>query len=380
MYSAGCGYVTLKESSVIPMIKNSLTKTDLTLADFSYELPQELIAQTPLYPRDSSRLLVVKRDGTNEHRIFRDITDYLRPEDVLVINDTRVLPARIFGKRVYCAAAARSGDVTSGVGDVELLLLKQRELDTWECLAGPGKRAAVGDILEFGGILKAEVLEIIDGGCRVVHFTTSADTVYEALHKVGVMPLPPYITEKLTDSERYQTVYSRTEGSAAAPTAGLHFTEELLGKITASGTAIAPVLLHVGLGTFRPVKENDIMMHKMHSELITISEKSAKLINERKAAGGRVIAVGTTSCRALESAADDSGILHPMTDDTEIFIYPGYKFKIVDSLITNFHLPESTLLMLVSALAGRERILDVYREAVEMKYRFFSFGDAMIIC
>lgn len=361
------------------MIKNNLTNTDLTLADFSYELPQELIAQTPLYPRDSSRLLVVKRDGTNEHRIFRDITDYLRPEDVLVINDTRVLPARIFGKRIYCAAAARSGDAQSGMGEVELLLLKQRELDTWECLAGPGKRAAVGDILEFGGILRAEVLDIIDGGCRTVHFTSSKGTVYEALHEVGVMPLPPYITEKLTDSERYQTVYSKTEGSAAAPTAGLHFTEELLGKIRDSGTAIAPVLLHVGLGTFRPVKENDIMEHKMHSELITVSEESARIINERKAAGGRVIAVGTTSCRALESAADDSGILHPMRDDTEIFIYPGYKFKIVDSLITNFHLPESTLLMLVSALAGRERMLDVYREAVQMKYRFFSFGDAMLI-
>ncbi len=361
------------------MIKNELTHTDLTLSDFSYDLPEELIAQTPLYPRDSSRLLAVRKDGSNEHRIFRDITDYLRPEDVLVINDTRVLPARIYGKRVFCAAAARSGDTHSGVGDVELLLLKQRELDTWECLAGPGKRAMPGDVLDFGGILKAEVREIIDGGCRVVHFTAENTTVYDALHQVGTMPLPPYITEKLNDQERYQTVYSKTEGSAAAPTAGLHFTDELLDRIRESGTAIAPVLLHVGLGTFRPVKETDIQKHEMHSEFISVSKESADLINERKAAGGRVIAVGTTSCRTLESAADDNGILHPMNDDTGIFIYPGYKFKIVDSLITNFHLPESTLLMLVSALAGRERMLDVYREAVEMRYRFFSFGDAMFI-
>ncbi len=361
------------------MIKNELTHTDLTLSDFSYELPEELIAQTPLYPRDSSRLLVVQRDGTNEHRVFRDITEYLRPEDVLVINDTRVLPARIYGKRIFCAAAARAGDTHSGVGDIELLLLKQRELDTWECLAGPGKRAMIGDILDFGGILKAEVKEIIDGGCRVVRFTADGTTVYDALHRVGTMPLPPYITEKLADQERYQTVYSKVEGSAAAPTAGLHFTDELLDKIRASGTAIAPVLLHVGLGTCSPVKENNIEKHEMHSEFISVSKESADIINERKAAGGRVIAVGTTSCRTLESASDESGILHPMTDDTGIFIYPGYKFKIVDSLITNFHLPESTLLMLVSALAGRERMLNVYREAVEMRYRFFSFGDAMFI-
>lgn len=363
----------------LSMIKNELTHTDLTLSDFSYHLPEELIAQTPLYPRDSSRLLVVRKDGTNEHRIFRDITEYLRPEDVLVINDTRVLPARIYGQRVFCAAAVRSGDTHSGVGDVELLLLKQRELDTWECLAGPGKRAMPGDILDFDGILKAEVREIIEGGCRVVHFTAEGTTVYDALHQVGTMPLPPYITEKLKDQERYQTVYSKTEGSAAAPTAGLHFTDELLERIRESGTAIAPVLLHVGLGTFRPVKETDINKHEMHSEFISVSEESARIINERKAAGGRVIAVGTTSCRTLESAADENGILHPMNDDTGIFIYPGYKFKIVDSLITNFHLPESTLLMLVSALAGRERMLDVYREAVEMRYRFFSFGDAMFI-
>ena len=361
------------------MIKNNLTPTDLNSSDFSYDLPEELIAQTPLYPRDSSRLLVVRKDGSNEHRIFRDITEFIRPEDVLVINDTRVLPARIYGQRVFCAAAARAGDTHSGVGDVELLLLKQRELDTWECLAGPGKRAMPGDILDFGGILKAEVMEIIDGGCRVVHFSAEGTTVYDALHQVGTMPLPPYITEKLSDQERYQTVYSKTEGSAAAPTAGLHFTDELLARIRESGTAIAPVLLHVGLGTFRPVKEQDIQNHEMHSEFISVSEESAKIINERKAAGGRVIAVGTTSCRTLESAADENGILHPMNDDTGIFIYPGYKFKIVDSLITNFHLPESTLLMLVSALAGRERMLDVYREAVEMRYRFFSFGDAMFI-
>jgi len=361
------------------MIKNSLTNTSLTLSDFWYDLPEERIAQTPLYPRDSSRLLVVRRDGGTDHRIFSDITEYLRPEDVLVINDTRVLPARIYGRRAFCAAAERAVDRQTGVGDVELLLLKQRELDTWECLAGPGKRAMPGDVLDFGGILSATVTDIIEGGCRVVKFSAEGTTVYDALHRVGTMPLPPYITEKLEDQERYQTVYSKTEGSAAAPTAGLHFTDELLDRIREMGCAVAPVLLHVGLGTFRPVKETDIMRHEMHSEFISVSPESAAIINERRAAGGRVIAVGTTSCRTLESAADEDGILHPMDDDTGIFIYPGYRFKIVDSLITNFHLPESTLLMLVSALAGRERMLDCYRTAVEMKYRFFSFGDAMFI-
>ena len=361
------------------MIKNELASTNLTLSDFSYDLPEELIAQTPLYLRDSSRLFVVRRDGGYEHRIFRDIAEYLSPKDVLVINDTRVLPARIYGKRVFCAAADRAGDIQSGKGDVELLLLRQRELDTWECLAGPGKRAIPGDVLEFGECLSARISEITEGGCRIVRFSANGCTVYDALHKVGTMPLPPYITEKLKDKERYQTVYSKTEGSAAAPTAGLHFTEELLDRIREKGTAVVPVLLHVGLGTFRPVKESDIQKHKMHSEFFSVSNESAEIINSRREAGGRVIAVGTTSCRVLESASDSSGILHPISDDTGIFIYPGYKFKITDSLITNFHLPESTLLMLVSALAGRERILDAYRTAVEMKYRFFSFGDAMLI-
>ena len=362
------------------MIKNTLTHTDLRLSDFNYDLPEELIAQTPVYPRDSSRLMVLRRDGSLEHRVFSDIIDYLTPKDVLVINDTRVLPARVYGRRVYCAAAERSGNTNAPEGEVELLLLRQITLDRWECLAGPGKRAMPGDKLSFGdGILTAEVEKIGDGGCRVVHFYAASGTVYEALHMVGTMPLPPYITKKLEVSERDQTVYSRVEGSSAAPTAGLHFTDELLDRIREKGTAVAPVLLHVGLGTFRPVKEDDIEKHEMHSEFISVSEESAAVINERRAAGGRVIAVGTTSCRTLESAADDNGILHAMSDDTGIFIYPGYKFKICDALITNFHLPESTLLMLVSALAGRERILDAYRTAVAEKYRFFSFGDAMFI-
>lgn len=362
------------------MIKNTLTHTDLRLSDFNYDLPEELIAQTPVYPRDSSRLMVLRHDGSLEHRVFSDIIDYLSPKDVLVINDTRVLPARIFGRRVFCAAAERSGNTNAPEGEVELLLLRQITLDRWECLAGPGKRAMPGDRLSFGdGLLEAEVEKIGDGGCRVVHFHASAGTVYDALHKVGTMPLPPYITKKLDDSERYQTVYSRVEGSSAAPTAGLHFTDELLERIRAKGTAVVPVLLHVGLGTFRPVKEDDIEKHEMHSEFISVSEESARVINERRAAGGRIIAVGTTSCRTLESAADDDGILHALSDDTGIFIYPGYKFKICDALITNFHLPESTLLMLVSALAGRERILSAYRTAVAERYRFFSFGDAMFI-
>lgn len=366
------------------MIKNNLPETHLTLHDFHYDLPEELIAQTPVYPRDSSRLMVIDREGDGlEHRHFSDIADYIRPEDVLVINETRVIPARVIGIRTH-RMDKQSGQLaeTGSTAPVELLLLKQRENDTWEALAGPGKRAKIGDRLSFGeGLLTAEVLDIIEGGCRVVKFTAGGDAtcVYDALHRVGTMPLPPYITEKLTDGERYQTVYSKEEGSSAAPTAGLHFTEELLSKIRAQGTAIVPVLLHVGLGTFRPVSEENIRDHEMHSEYIYVSEESARMINERKAAGGRVIAVGTTSCRTLESASDDNGILHPVSTDTGIFIYPGYKFKIVDALITNFHLPESTLLMLVSAFAGREKMLSHYETAVKEKYRFFSFGDAMFI-
>jgi len=365
------------------MIRNELSKTDLTLRDFYYDLPEERIAQTPVEPRDSSRLMVIDRKAQGyEHRVFRDILDFIRPEDVLVINDTRVIPARIIGRR--SEKMTPEGRIASdSTAPVELLLLKQRENDVWEALAGPGKRAKVGDIISFGdGVLKAEVQDIIEGGMRVVKMFCDGgeyDSVYAALHALGTMPLPPYITEKLENQERYQTVYSREEGSAAAPTAGLHFTPELLARIREQGTAVVPVLLHVGLGTFRPVKEERIEDHEMHSEFIRVTEEAAAEINERRARGGRVIAVGTTSCRTLESAADENGILHPCSTDTGIFIYPGYKFKITDALITNFHLPESTLLMLVSAFAGRERMLEAYNLAVAEKYRFFSFGDSMII-
>ena len=365
------------------MIKNKLPETDLRLSDFYYDLPEELIAQTPLEVRDSSRLMVIDREkDTVEHKIFRDIIDYIRPEDTLVINDTRVIPARIVGERVVKMTADGPCE-TGGSAPVELLLLKQTENDVWEALAGPGKRARVGDVLSFGdGLLKAEVEAIGDGGVRTVRFTcdkSRSATVYDALHTLGTMPLPPYIKEKLADQERYQTVYSREEGSAAAPTAGLHFTPELLDAVRAKGCAVVPVLLHVGLGTFRPVKEDRIEEHEMHTEYIRVTEEACNIINSRRAAGGRVIAVGTTSCRTLESAADDNGVLHPCSTDTGIFIYPGYRFKIVDALITNFHLPESTLLMLVSAFAGRERMLSAYNTAVSEKYRFFSFGDAMFI-
>lgn len=366
------------------MIKNTLTHTDLRLSDFYYDLPEDRIAQTPVEPRDSSRLMVLHREtGELEHKIFRDIADYVREGDVLVINNTRVIPARIIGHRKYRFDESTGELVeTDSTAPVELLMLKQRENDVWETLAGPGKRAKIGDIIEFGdGVMEAHVTDIIEGGCRVVKMIVKKDcsNVMEALDLLGTMPLPPYITHKLDNPERYQTVYSRYQGSAAAPTAGLHFTTDLLEKIKKKGCAIAPVLLHVGLGTFRPVKEDKIADHEMHSEYIMVSEESAELINSRRAAGGRVIAVGTTSCRVLESAADENGILHPVDTDTGIFIYPGYKFKIVDALITNFHLPESTLLMLVSALAGREQIMKAYKTAVEEKYRFFSFGDAMFI-
>ena len=365
------------------MIKNKLPETDLRLSDFYYDLPEELIAQTPLEVRDSSRLMVIDRErDTVEHKIFRDIIDYIRPEDTLVINDTRVIPARIVGERVVKMTADGPCE-TGGSAPVELLLLKQTENDVWEALAGPGKRARVGDVLSFGdGLLKAEIESIGDGGVRTVRFAcdkSRSATVYDALHTLGTMPLPPYIKEKLADQERYQTVYSREEGSAAAPTAGLHFTPELLDAVRAKGCDVVPVLLHVGLGTFRPVKEDRIEEHEMHTEYIRVTEEACNIINSRRAAGGRVIAVGTTSCRTLESAADDNGVLHPCSTDTGIFIYPGYRFKIVDALITNFHLPESTLLMLVSAFAGRERMLSAYNTAVSEKYRFFSFGDAMFI-
>ncbi len=370
------------------MIQNTLPKTDLTLHDFYYHLPEERIAQTPVEPRDSSRLMVVDRakemtdPARIQHRHFRDILDYLQPEDVLVINDTRVIPARIIGRR-HTRMTPDGPVPAEGSGAVELLLLKQLETDIWEALAGPGKRAKPGDILAFGegDMLLGHVESVGEGGCRRVRLEARGDfeTVYEALHTLGSMPLPPYITEQLKDKERYQTVYAREEGSAAAPTAGLHFTPELLDKIREKGCEIVPVLLHVGLGTFRPVKEEKITDHEMHSEYIHVTEEAAERINARRKNGGRVIAVGTTSCRVLESASDEDGILHPVATDTGIFIYPGYRFKLVDALITNFHLPESTLLMLVSALAGRERILDAYGTAVREAYRFFSFGDAMLI-
>lgn len=367
------------------MIKNKLPDTNLTLSDFHYDLPESYIAQTPVEPRDSSRLMIVDRNapaGKVEHRFFRDIIEYLHPNDVLVVNDTRVLPARIVGHRTYRYTDSGETVPTGSTAPVELLLLRQIENDVWETLAGPGKRAKPGDIISFGDdLLLGHIESIGDSGCRIVRFTVceNCETVYDALHQLGTMPLPPYITERLQDPERYQTVYSREEGSAAAPTAGLHFTSELLDRIRAKGVDVVPVLLHVGLGTFRPVKEEHIEDHEMHSEFIRVSEDAAARINAGRAAGGRIIAVGTTSCRVLESASDDNGILHPVATDTGIFIYPGYRFKMVDALITNFHLPESTLLMLVSALAGRERILAAYEEAVRQKYRFFSFGDAMLI-
>ncbi len=366
------------------MIKNSLPPTDLRLSDFFYNLPEERIAQTPVEPRDSSRLMVVHRaDGSLEHKIFRDIIDYIRPGDTLVVNDTRVIPARIIGHRKLRFDEALGYTVpTESTAPVELLLLRQHEQDVWETLAGPGKRAKPGDVIEFGdGVMEAEVLSVIEGGCRMVRFTVKkdADSIFAALDLLGTMPLPPYITEKLDNPERYQTVYSRHQGSAAAPTAGLHFTPELMEKIREKGCEIVPVLLHVGLGTFRPVKEDKIADHEMHAEYIRVTEEAAETINRRRAAGGRVIAVGTTSCRVLESASDEDGILHAVDTDTGIFIYPGYRFKMVDALITNFHLPESTLLMLVSALSSRELMMKAYETAVEEKYRFFSFGDAMFI-
>lgn len=356
------------------VIVNNKPATELSTHDFYYDLPQELIAQHPAEVRDASRLMVINRDdGCIEHRHFHDIIDYLRPTDTLVINDSRVIPARLYGHAEGRPDAA-----------IELLLLRQRGNDIWETLVRPGKRARLGARMVFGdGKLTAEVTDIVEEGNRLVRFEydhEKYENAYVLLHEIGLMPLPPYITERLEDSERYQTVYSREEGSAAAPTAGLHFTNELLDKIRAMGVAVVPVMLHVGLGTFRPVKADKVSEHVMHTEYFSVSEESARIINERRAAGGRIIAVGTTSCRTLESASDESGVLHAMSADTGIFIYPGYKFKMVDALITNFHLPESTLLMLVSALYSRDDMLRAYELAVREKYRFFSFGDAMFIC
>ncbi len=355
------------------MITNERSHTDLVTADFFYNLPEELIAQHPAAQRDRSRLMVLDREcGSIEHKKFCDIIDYLNPEDVLVINDSKVIPARLYGHLEARKEAS-----------LELLLLKQKQLDIWETLVRPGKRAKIGSRSVFGGgILTCEVLDITSEGNRIIKFNYDREkyaTVYEILHKIGLMPLPPYITEQLKDNDRYQTVYAREEGSAAAPTAGLHFTPELLERIREKGIAIAPVMLHVGLGTFRPVKAERIEDHVMHSEFFSISEESARIINERKANGGRLICVGTTSCRTIESSARDDGYIPAMSGDTGIFIYPGYKFKAVDALITNFHLPESTLLMLVSAFYNKEKVMEAYKTAVEDRYGFFSFGDAMLI-
>lgn len=342
--------------------------TELKKSDFYFDLPQELIAQDPLEDRSASRLLVLDREtGAVEHHTFKEITNYLRPGDCLVLNNTKVIPARLLGVKEDTGVA------------IEVLLLKRRENDIWETLVKPGKKARPGTKLAFGdGCLKAEVLDVVEEGNRLIRF--SYDGIFEeVLDRLGEMPLPPYITHKLQDKNRYQTVYAKYEGSAAAPTAGLHFTEELLAKIEQMGVKIACVTLHVGLGTFRPVKADNILEHHMHSEHYQVTQEAADLINRTKEQGGRVICVGTTSCRTVESAADESGKVQAGCGDTEIFIYPGYRFKVLDCLITNFHLPESTLVMLVSALAGRENVLAAYREAVEEKYRFFSFGDAMFI-
>lgn len=352
------------------MVKNERIATELRKEDFFYDLPQAQIAQHPAEPRDAARLMVIDRaSGEIAHRHFYDILDYIRPEDVLVVNDSKVIPARLYG-----TDAEKSDRV------VEFLLLRRRGDRAWETLVRPGKKAKIGKKFIFGdGLLEGEITDIVEEGNRIVTFSVGGAEIYGVLEKIGSMPLPPYITEKLEDDSLYQTVYAREAGSAAAPTAGLHFTEELLDKIRAGGTAVVPVMLHVGLGTFRPVKESKVGDHVMHSEYFSVSREAAEEINRRRAAGGRVIAVGTTSCRVLESASDEDGVLHEMADDTGIFIYPGYKFKMTDALITNFHLPESTLLMLVSALWSREKMLDAYKLAVREGYRFFSFGDAMLI-
>lgn len=337
-------------------------------SDFNFELPEELIAQEPLKDRASSRLLVLHKDtGEREHRHFRDIKEYLRPGDCLVVNDTKVLPARLFGERVGTGAV------------IEVLLLVRKELDIWEVLVRPGRKARPGDRISFGGgRLTAEVLDVVEGGNRIIRF--HYDGVFEnILDELGEMPLPPYITHKLEDKTRYQTVYAKHEGSAAAPTAGLHFTPELLEEIAEMGVKIAHVTLHVGLGTFRPVKVEDVLDHEMHSEYYVVEEEQAAIMNEVKRNGGRIFAVGTTSTRTLESVTDENGIIQAKSGWTKIFIYPGYRFKAIDCLITNFHLPESTLIMLVSALAGKELVLETYAEAVQNRYRFFSFGDAMLI-
>lgn len=340
----------------------------MDVKDFYYDLPEELIAQDPLEDRASSRLLVLDKDtGETEHRVFRDIIEYLNPGDCLVINDTKVIPARLMGIKEDTGAA------------IEVLLLKRHADNVWECLVKPGKKVRTGARISFGeGLLVGEITDVLEDGNRYIKFEYEG-IFEEILDRLGQMPLPPYITHKLKDKNRYQTVYARNEGSAAAPTAGLHFTKELLEQIKSKGIEIASVTLHVGLGTFRPVKVDKIEEHHMHTESFLITQEEADKINRARANGGRIIAVGTTSCRTLESAALLDGTIPAKSGDTDIFIYPGYQFKAVDCLITNFHLPESTLVMLVSALAGRDKIMNAYEEAVREKYRFFSFGDAMFI-
>ncbi len=340
----------------------------MTKRDFNFYLPEELIAQDPLEDRAGSRLLVLNKDtGETEHRIFKDIIDYLEPGDCLVINNTKVIPARLIGQKEQTGARC------------EILLLKRQENDTWEALVKPGKKARVGTKISFGGgLLTGEIIKIVEEGNRIIKFYYEG-IFEEILDQLGQMPLPPYITHPLKDKNRYQTVYAKLEGSAAAPTAGLHFTKELLEQIEDKGIIIANVTLHVGLGTFRPVKEEDILKHHMHSEFYQIEPSEGEKINRIKKNGGRIICVGTTSCRTVESAADENGFVKQGSGNTEIFIYPGYEFKVLDALITNFHLPESTLIMLASALAGREHILKAYELAVKERYRFFSFGDAMFI-
>ena len=340
----------------------------MDVKDFYFDLPQELIAQDPLEDRSSSRLLVLdKETGAVEHRVFRDIVSYLRKGDCLVINDTKVIPARLYGVKEGTQAK------------IEVLLLKRRADDVWEVLVKPGRKARPGAVIQFGeGLLTGKVIDVVEEGNRLIQFSYQG-IFEEILDQLGQMPLPPYITHQLKDKNRYQTVYAKHEGSAAAPTAGLHFPEELLKQIEEKGVKIAHVTLHVGLGTFRPVKVDNVQDHHMHSEFYIVEEEEAKKINDTKKAGGRVICVGTTSCRTLESAAGEDGVLKAGSGWTDIFIYPGYRFKILDALITNFHLPESTLVMLVSALAGREHVLAAYEEAIRERYRFFSFGDAMFI-
>ncbi len=349
-------------------LENTQQMIGLRTCDYYFDLPEELIAQDPLEDRSSSRLLLLdKKSGNVQHKVFKNITDYLRAGDCLVLNNTKVIPARLLGVKEDTGAA------------VEVLLLKRRENDVWETLVKPGKKLRPGAKMVFGnGLLKAEVLEVVEEGNRLVKFYYEG-IWEEVLDKLGEMPLPPYITHKLQDKNRYQTVYAKYEGSAAAPTAGLHFTQELLQELTDKGIKLAYVTLHVGLGTFRPVKVDNVLEHHMHTEYYQVSQEAADLINTTKEKGGRVICVGTTSCRTIESAADENGRLEECCGNTDIFIYPGYTFKVLDGLITNFHLPESTLVMLVSAFAGRDHVLKAYEEAIGERYRFFSFGDAMFI-